>query len=65
MAQRMETVLIDDLDAISPAAETIRFGVDGALYEIDLTAEHAAEFRSSLNAYVGAARRLSGPRHKG
>ena len=64
MAQRVETVLLDDLDGVNLADETIRFGIDGAAYEIDLTAEHAAELRSVLNAYVGAARRLSGRRLK-
>lgn len=64
MAQRVETVLLDDLDGVNLADETIRFGIDGAAYEIDLTAEHAAELRSFLNAYVGAARRLSGRRLK-
>jgi hypothetical protein len=60
MAQRVETVLFDDLDGRTLADETIRFGIDEAVYEIDLTAEHAAELRSFLNPYVGAARRLSG-----
>jgi hypothetical protein len=60
MAQRVETVVIDDLDGVSPADETIRFAIDGAAYEIDLTADHAEELRSYLNAYVGAARRISG-----
>lgn len=64
MAQRVETTLVDDLDGASLADETIRFGIDGAIYEIDLTAGHAAELRASLNAYVGAARRLSGRRLK-
>lgn len=60
MAQRVETVVIDDLDGVSPADETIRFAIDGAAYEIDLTADHAEELRSCLNTYVGAARRISG-----
>lgn len=64
MAQRVETVLIDDLDGVSLADETMRFGIDGAVYEIDLTARHAAELRASLNAYVGAARRLASNRLK-
>jgi hypothetical protein len=64
MAQRVETTLVDDLDGVSLADETIRFGIDGSVYEIDLTAEHAAELRASLNAYVGVARRLSGKRLK-
>src|SRR4051812_8148073 len=53
MAQRVETVVIDDLDGASPADETIRFAIDGASYEIDLTADHAEELRSHLNTYVG------------
>jgi len=60
MAQRVETVVIDDLDGVSPADETIRFAIDGASYEIDLTAEHAEDLRSHLNTYVGAARRIPG-----
>lgn len=62
VAKRMETVLLDDLDGVSHADETVRFGIDGVAYEIDLTAEHATELRSFLNAYVGAGRRLSGRR---
>ena len=62
MAKRIETVLIDDLDGASPADETVRFAIDDTSYEIDLNAEHAAELRSALNAYVGAARRVRGRR---
>ena len=38
MAQRVNVVLVDDLDG-SEAAETVNFGLDGANYEIDLSAE--------------------------
>jgi hypothetical protein len=64
MAQRIVTNLVDDLDGSSPADETIRFSVDGSEYEIDLSARHAAEFRSVLNVYVGAARKIRGRRMK-
>lgn len=64
MAQRIETYLVDDLDGSSAAEGTIRFAVDGNEYEIDLTARHAAEFRSALNVYVGAARKVGGRRLK-
>lgn len=64
MAQRVETVLVDDLDGVSVAAETVQFALDGVAYEIDLSAAHAAEFRAALNAYVGAARRRSVRRRK-
>ena len=62
MAQRVEIILIDDLDGVSLAEETVRFALDGTAYEIDLSANHAAELRAHLNAYVGAARRSGGRR---
>jgi hypothetical protein len=58
MARRVQIILLDDLDRSSLADETVRFGIDGTVYEIDLTAAHAAELRSAMNIYVGAARRL-------
>lgn len=62
MAQRIERILMDDLDGSMAADQTIRFALDGTEYEIDLSERHAAEFRSALNVYVGAARRVSGRR---
>lgn len=56
MAQSITVMLIDDLDQ-SEAAETVRFGMDGAAYEIDLSARHASELRSMLGRYISAARR--------
>lgn len=64
MAKRLEITRVDDLDGASGADETIRFAVDGSDYEIDLTARNAAEFRSALNVYVGAARKIGGRRFK-
>jgi hypothetical protein len=46
MAQKMTVELQDDLDA-RPADETVRFGVDGAAYEVDLSSDNAAAFRAS------------------
>ena len=40
MAQKVQTLFIDDLDG-SEAAGTVRFGLDGTDYEIDLNTEHA------------------------
>ena len=37
MAQKIQTLFIDDLDG-SSAEGTVRFGLDGAEYEIDLNA---------------------------
>jgi nucleoid-associated protein Lsr2 len=59
MAQRVEIQFIDDIDG-APATETIRFGIAGADYEIDLSAEHAKEFREAMEPFVAGARRVSG-----
>ncbi|HEU5416271.1 MAG TPA: Lsr2 family protein [Streptosporangiaceae bacterium] len=62
MAQRVEILFIDDIDG-TPAAETIRFGIAGVDYEIDLSAEHAKEFREAMAPFVAGARRgTAGPR---
>ncbi|MCU1639719.1 MAG: hypothetical protein JWL94_2366, partial [Microbacteriaceae bacterium] len=42
------------------AQETVRFAIDGAQHEIDLTAAHAAELRNQLARYVAHGRRLPG-----
>lgn len=59
MAQKIETVFIDDLDG-SHAESTVNFGVEGTNYEIDLSAGHAAELRAALEPYIQAGRKLSG-----
>jgi len=59
MAQKIQTVFVDDLDG-SEAEGTIRFGLDGAEYEIDLNAAHAQELRDALAPYVKSARRAGG-----
>lgn len=56
MAQKIQTLFIDDLDG-SPAEGTVRFGLDGTEYEIDLNTEHAQALRAALARYVDAARR--------
>ncbi len=61
MAQRVQVILEDDLDA-SPADETVTFGLDGVSYEIDLNAEHAERLRGDLATWVGHARRSGGTR---
>ena len=56
MAQKIETLVIDDIDG-SAAEGTVRFGLDGTEYEIDLNAKHAQELRDALARYMNAARR--------
>ena len=64
MAQRVNVVLVDDLDG-SEASETLKFGLDGADYEIDLSADNAAKLREALALYLGHARRTGGRRRSG
>ena len=59
MTRKIQILFIDDLDG-SEAEGTVRFGLDGAEYEIDLSAEHARELRDALARYVDAARRPGG-----
>ena len=59
MAQKIQTVFVDDLDG-SEAEGTVRFGLDGSEYEIDLNAGHAQALREALAPYVSAARRAGG-----
>jgi hypothetical protein len=61
MAQRVQTLFIDDLDG-SAADATIRFGVDGTDYEIDLNAAHAKALSEALDKYIQAGRRVTGRR---
>jgi hypothetical protein len=59
MAQKIQTLLIDDLDG-GEAADTVRFGLDGTNYEIDLSGDHAAELHEALAIYLEHARRVGG-----
>lgn len=56
MAQRVQTLFLDDLDG-SEAESTVRFALDGSEYEIDLNAAHTEDLRKVLAPYVRAARR--------
>lgn len=64
MAQRVEVVLVDDLDG-GPAEETVQFSLDGVSYEIDLNGDNAAALRDAMAVYVGHARRVGGRRASG
>ena len=59
MAQKIQTLFTDDLDG-SEAEGTVRFGLDGTEYEIDLNAGHAQALRDALARSVRAARRAGG-----
>ena len=64
MAQRVNVVLVDDIDG-ADAAETVSFALDGVDYEIDLSEKHAGELRNAVSLYVGHARRTGGRRKSG
>ncbi|HIV58684.1 MAG TPA: Lsr2 family protein [Candidatus Stackebrandtia faecavium] len=57
MAQRVQVILVDDLDG-GQADESVKFGLDGFAYEIDLSHEHAGTLREALADYVSVARRI-------
>ena len=59
MAQTIQVLLIDDLDG-GEAAGTVRSGLDGTEYEIDLSAAHSDELRQALGQYLAHARRAGG-----
>ena len=61
MAQKVKIILVDDVDGGS-AEETVRFGLDGTNYEIDLSAANAAKLRDSLSDYISAGRKASAGR---
>ncbi len=56
MATRIAVALEDDLDG-GPANETVRFGVGGAEYEIDLSKKNAKTFRAGVAPFVEHARK--------
>jgi hypothetical protein len=58
MAMSRVVQLVDDLDG-GPADQTVQFGLDGAGYELDLSAANAAALRAVLSPYVSAGRRVS------
>ena len=64
MAQKITIALEDDLDG-GPADETVRFGLGGAEYEIDLSKKNAKAFRKQLALYIDHARKAGrGPRRR-
>ncbi|MFF4169735.1 Lsr2 family protein [Streptomyces sp. NPDC001744] len=57
MAQRVVVTLSDDIEG-GEAAETVVFGIDGKMYEIDLNAANAEKLRETLAPYLAAGRKL-------
>jgi hypothetical protein len=59
MAQKIQTLFIDDIDG-GEAEGTVRFALDGAEYEIDLSTKHTDDLRSALGKYISRARKVGG-----
>jgi Lsr2 len=51
MAMETITRLVDDLDG-GTAHETVKFGLDGMQYEIDLSSKNAKKLRTELAVFV-------------
>jgi hypothetical protein len=58
MAKETITRLVDDLDG-GPAHETVKFGLDGMQYEIDLSSKNAKKLRTELAVFVESGTRVS------
>src|SRR2546423_8302136 len=58
MARKVQVQLLDDIDG-GQADETMKFGLDGTNYEIDLSAQHAEKLRASLAKFILASRRIT------
>lgn len=63
MAKKITVALEDDLDG-GPADQTVRFGVGGTDYEIDLNKKNAKAFRKQLAPFVEHARRAGRGQHR-
>ena len=61
MATQTVIRITDDLDG-SDAHETVRFALDGAQYEIDLSEKNAKKLRDALNPWAKVARKTGGRR---
>ncbi|MEV7801311.1 Lsr2 family protein [Microbacterium foliorum] len=57
MAQKVNIILEDDLTG-GLAEQTVRLGLDGKFYEMDLSAENAAQLRDAVRPFVEKARRV-------
>jgi hypothetical protein len=61
VAQRTQVMFVDDIDG-SEATGTVRFGIGGSEYEIDLSQAHKDELTAAVGPYLAAARKVSAAR---
>ena len=65
MAKRIRVELIDDLDGSvleDNAGESVKFGLDGVSYSLDLSKSNAKDFRSVMKKYIDNAEQSTGTR---
>ena len=68
MATKTIVRIIDDLDGSElddGEGESVRFGLDGIEYELDLSDVNAAALRELIGPYIEAGRRTGGRRRTG
>lgn len=58
VAKRTTVVVQDDLDG-TEGATTVKFGLDGRSYEIDLSEKNEKALRKALEKYLGAATQVA------
>ena len=61
MAQRTQVLYVDDIDG-SEADGTVRFGLSGVDYEIDLSKRHADQLKKAVGPFIAAARKVPSSR---
>jgi hypothetical protein len=57
MAKKTRVLLVDDIDG-SPAESSVKFGIDGSLYEIDLSGANDDALRKALAKFISNGTRL-------
>jgi hypothetical protein len=61
VAQRTQVLFVDDIDG-SEATGTVRFGIGGTEYEIDLSQAHKDQLAAAVGPYIAAARKVTAAR---
>ncbi|MBB6173389.1 hypothetical protein HNR23_003449 [Nocardiopsis mwathae] len=64
MAQKVQVLLVDDLDG-GKAKETVAFALDGRNYEIDLSDANARKLRKAFDKFIDAGRKSGRGRARG
>jgi hypothetical protein len=66
MAQKVTVELVDDMDGTAgDDVTTVQFGLDGVMYEIDLTSTNAEKLRGLFADYIDSGRRTGGRIRRG